>query len=430
MADFESEMKAMMGDLKDWEKASRPAPAPEREANVAGKFCGIITLADQGVATELSRVIESVIAESVEIFDTPARIKRLQLDVQRMVALASTFPPWCIDEQLRNNAQREIDQLRSSEAELNRLLARHEPGTMLKGDLGKAVAKELKGLLARMVQLAVLMEMQQYKLVMLACDKARQIIAIVGRTNHDHNIDEKYRLLRLHTDALYQLCSQRLAVLERLGFKDESLKDSLQRAMDRLRTHCESLIEATNARVQRKDQSGQDHEKGVLLDTLAEIERVAQAMAPKMYSDFDHDEKILAQLAALRHAVEQNDPSSVASAGKKMMEELEKMKATAHDPVKDKEDDGSARRALEDAAERLKRLLPGLLGKARDAIVAPDIEHKQAFEAVVDDYQKNVKVAVPSRPQRDFDEVETVLAKSGLIGAAADAAKQLESLFL
>merc|ERR1712100_403890 len=300
--DFAASMKDMLGDLKEWEKASRPPPTPEREAIAGSKFKGIITLADQGVATELSRAIGAVIENSVEIFRAPAKIKRLQLDVQRMVALTTTFPPWCVDQQLQSTAHAQVQQLQQHERALNGALARHEPGTMLKGDLGKAVAYEIKTLLNGMVEVARLMEIQQKKLVFLACEKARQITTIVGRTSHDHNLDEKFRLLRLHSDALNQLCKQRLAVLEEVGYRSD-LEQRLSRAMHNLMSGRDMLIETTQQRIRNpSDVDPQQAQKAQMIDTIAEIERIAEAMAPKQESSFDFDEKMREQLAALKHA--------------------------------------------------------------------------------------------------------------------------------
>ena len=93
---------------------------------------------------------------------------------------------------------------------------------------------------------------------------------------------------------------------------------------------------------------------------------------------------------------------------------MEMMNAQEVDPER-----GNAEDALKDAAARLKELLKGLLGATKAAINSPSPETNDAFMAQLQTV----------RLETERDTISTTLPSSGLIDAAAEVSRQLNSLF-
>jgi len=348
----------------------------------------------------------------------------LLADIKRMNQLCEGYPPLLLEEEDKAEAWKGINEMRDIEAKLKDAFARYRPGTKMDGKLGREVAQ----LMARYLQLLVIatetMDVNQLKRILRSIKKAFEVVVMMKDTSNDYRFEQKCETYRTNMHSLTKNIETRVEALE-----NGENKSILAKALKEVEDHQESLLQTTQTVLRNPSQSNlaaQQNDLRAILTAIQAMSNVIKLPAPKSRAGFDLETIFNENLDHLRDAVTAGSATATADAARKILDQINKMQEDA-DRSPDGDDDAArrARQALEDAANRLKKKTGDLLGAAKDALQNPDASHQKALNDVIADMRDNV-----SRVGREFDTVETGLKKSGMIEAAAQAALELQNLFL
>lgn len=118
--------------------------------------------------------------------------------------------------------------MRDSEDQIRAVLQRNPDGQKLSSENAKFLAAHLRNMLIQLMLISRTMESFHTKMMVLAVQRAQQIIAVVRQTMYSTQWLEKERLFRMHLDALVEMTETRMAALK-------GLADSIPQ-VDRLNT--------------------------------------------------------------------------------------------------------------------------------------------------------------------------------------------------
>jgi len=298
------------------------------------------------------------------------------------------------------------------------------PGTRFDVALGKKLETELKDFLSRMVNMTDSMDEEQLKRITRCIKKAFEAVVIMKDTQSGEYLDKKEKAFNSNLSVLQRLIDTRIEVID-----EADHKRVLTNALKSLQTNTPQMVQATRAVVNDAHDGNLARQADVvraLLTAISEIASIIKLPPPKSRGGLDHEVIINENLDHLRDAVSSGSASAAADAARRIADEINKMGQEEPDPnLDDEEARRRAREALEAAARGLKGLVGGLVLASKNAIQNPnDAAQKKNLDKAIDDIRDKVHTV-----RKDYDTITTGLKGSGMIDAAAQAAKELEELF-